>query len=91
MVNKLGELSLAKALLAVTLSCLTAWFLYSRFTFVQETPPGTKTVDPVAVERQLQQVKAEITQLRERLDMIERGLCQPPQPVPEQDTTAKGN
>jgi uncharacterized membrane protein YccC len=74
MTNNLGELRLGKVLLAIILGCAFAWFVYSRFSFVQKADTVDKTA---AVARELKKTKDEALELRKRVEEIERRLAEP--------------
>jgi septal ring factor EnvC (AmiA/AmiB activator) len=79
MTNNLGELKLGKALLAILLGCALAWFVYSRFSFEQETGAADKTT--ALLERELKEAKDEAAALRKRIEEIERRLSEPTPPA----------
>jgi hypothetical protein len=77
MTNNLGELKPRTALLWIVLACGLAWFVYSRFSFVQKPDTADKSA---AFARELQQTKDEAAELRKRVEDLERRQSEPKTP-----------
>jgi hypothetical protein len=81
MTNNLGELKLYKGVLAIVLGCMSAWLIFSRFSFQQEPAPTDKTA---ATETELIRTNGELDALRKRVEQLESSPAAPAQGPPKQ-------